>query len=155
MSHLFPRGQCLGTALIVKVDGSLWVTGRNLNGELGTGKKYPYYDSGDFQEGYDLNVPTKIVDSGVVAAAAGEHSLFVKEDGSLWVMGLNTNGQLGDGTITSKLVPTKILDSGAMDVAASGIHSLLLKKDGSVWATGSNYKGELGTGKFGGSSGFF
>ena len=28
-------------SLIVKVDGSLWVTGRNLNGELGTGKKYP------------------------------------------------------------------------------------------------------------------
>ncbi len=37
--------------------------------------------------------------SGVTAIAAGVfYSLFVKNDGSLWGMGANANGGLGDGT---------------------------------------------------------
>jgi alpha-tubulin suppressor-like RCC1 family protein len=30
------------------------------------------------------------------------HSLFLKSDGSLWVMGYNDFGQLGDGTLNKK-----------------------------------------------------
>jgi len=41
--------------------------------------------------------PEQIVASGVIAVAAGcYHSLFVKSDGSLWTMGENQFGQLGD-----------------------------------------------------------
>ena len=37
--------------------------------------------------------------SGVTAIAAGaDHSLFLKSDGSLWAMGYNGDGELGDGT---------------------------------------------------------
>jgi hypothetical protein len=40
-----------------------------------------------------------IVGSKVAAIAAGDyHSLFIKSDGSLWAMGSNGYGQLGDGT---------------------------------------------------------
>jgi alpha-tubulin suppressor-like RCC1 family protein len=47
----------------------------------------------------NTNRPEQIVASNVVAIAAGEeHSLFLKSDGSLWGMGNNEYGQLGDGT---------------------------------------------------------
>jgi len=38
----------------------------------------------------------------VIRIAAGDnHSLFLKRDGSLWTMGDNEYGQLGDGTTTT------------------------------------------------------
>ena len=35
------------------------------------------------------------------------HTAMIKNDGSLWMSGLNQYGQLGDGTTTNRLVPTK------------------------------------------------
>ena len=42
-------------------------------------------------------------------AAGGEHSLFFKSDGSLWAMGENNEGQLGDGTYNNTNRPEQIL----------------------------------------------
>jgi len=45
------------------------------------------------------NRPELIVAKGVTAIAAGlEHALFLESDGSLWGLGANDYGQLGDGT---------------------------------------------------------
>jgi len=50
------------------------------------------------------------VASGVSAISAGyEHSLFIKNDGSLWVMGGNNDGELGDGTLINANLPEQIL----------------------------------------------
>jgi alpha-tubulin suppressor-like RCC1 family protein len=47
----------------------------------------------------DRSVPQTVVNGEVIAiAAGGAHSLFLKRGGSLWVMGSNSMGQLGDGT---------------------------------------------------------
>jgi len=60
--------------------------------------------------------PVKIVSDGVVAIAAGVyHSLFIKRDGSLWGMGNNEIGQLGEAARTNWLKPAQIL---AKDVVA-------------------------------------
>jgi len=84
------------------------------------------------------------VASNVTAIAAGvEHSLFLKGDGSLWVMGHNNYGQLGDGTYNQTNRPI-VVASNVTAIAAGYYHSLFLKSDGSLWGMGRNNSGELG-----------
>jgi len=111
--------------------------GNNRFGQLGDGTIYTV-----------TNRPKLILNTGVKAiAAGGEHSLFLKADGSLWGMGSNLYGPLGDGsTDTLFAQPTLIVASNVTAIAAGGGHSLFLKSDGSLWAVGYNYYGQLGDG---------
>ena len=81
-------------------------------------------------------------------SAGSEHNLAVRADGTLWAWGLNTNGQVGDGTTTSpRRTPLQL--GGVTDVVAVGAgedHSLAAKRDGTVWAWGNNSHGQLGLG---------
>jgi alpha-tubulin suppressor-like RCC1 family protein len=127
--------------LFLKSDGSLWAMGYNFYGQLGDGT----YGSPSY--GYATNRPEQIVASNVTVIAAGDyHSLFLKNDGSLWVMGDNEYGQLGDGTTNNVNRPEQIVASGVTAIAAGAGHSLFLKSDGSLWAMGYNGDGELGDG---------
>ena len=78
------------------------------------------------------------------AAGAG-HSLMIAADGVLWSWGLNTAGQLGDGTLSSRALPAPVL-AATSAVAAGYNHSLALQEDGTLWAWGSNSAGQLGDG---------
>ena len=73
-------------------------------------------------------------------------ALFLKEDGSLWGMGKNDNGQLGLGDKTDRNATTRIVASGVTWIAAGDHHSLFLKEDGSLWSMGYNGFGQLGNG---------
>ncbi len=122
-------------SLFLKSDGSLWAMGNNAYGQLGDGT---YNSTG-------VNLPEKIVASGVTTIAAGRyHSLFLKSDSSLWVMGDNEDGELGDGTWNSQVNPEKIVATNVVAIAAGQEHSLFLKNDGSLWGMGYNENGELG-----------
>jgi alpha-tubulin suppressor-like RCC1 family protein len=127
-------------SLFLKSDGSLWAMGVNYYGTLGDG-------TFSTNPPYGTNRPEQIVTSGVTAIAAGNnHNLFLKSDGSLWAMGYNNYGQLGDGTLNATNRPEQIVDSGVMAIAAGINHSLFLKMDGSLWAMGGNNYGQLGDG---------
>ena len=90
--------------------------------------------------------------TGMVQASGGsEHSLAVKQDGTVWAWGQNNDGQLGDGTNTSRSSPVELSGiSGVLRVSCGGnfasSHSLAVKTDGSVWAWGENFYGQLGDG---------
>ena len=118
----------------LKSDGTLWATGYNEDGRLGTG------------DNTSRNVFVQVL-SGVSAIAAGRHSLALKNDGTLWAAGENKSGQLGTGDTNNRNVFVQVL-SGVSAIAAGWEHSLVLKSDGTLWATGRNDYGELGTGDY-------
>ena len=129
-------------SMYVKKDGSLWVMGRNWYGGLGTGKNgndgnwQNYYNS--FKEDFDESEPIKIDDNVISISAGYIHSLYAKADGSLWSMGLNDRGQLGDGTVIDRNSPIKVLDSDVHIVSAGAQISAFVKSDGSLWKLGSS-----------------
>ena len=122
--------------LFVKTNGTLWSMGLNDYGQIGNGSS-----------GFGSNPLSPVqVATGVAAVAAGQgHSLFVKTDGTLWSMGRNDEGQLGDGTTTQRNLPVQIA-SGVVAAAAGQVHSLFVKGDGTLWAMGYNAQGQLGDG---------
>ncbi len=82
-----------------------------------------------------------------MAAAGSAHTVGLKNDGTLWAWGLNTNGQLGDTSLVQRTAPVQVSGfTGATAVAAGGAHTLALKNDGTVWAWGLNSNGQLGDG---------
>jgi len=83
-----------------------------------------------------------------VAIAAGDsHTVALRYDGTVWTWGNNSNGQLGDGTNTSRSTPAQVPGlSGVVGIAAGFEHSLAVKADGTIWAWGSNGSGQLGDG---------
>lgn len=75
------------------------------------------------------------------------HTLVIKTDGSIWAMGLNNFGQLGDGTIFDRSTPVKVAGiAAATSVSAGYYHSVIAGTDGKIWAFGYNGYGQLGTG---------
>lgn len=77
----------------------------------------------------------------------GLHSAGIQQDGSLWCWGFNYYGQLGDGTTTNRLVPTRVGTDTDWAIVALGINATYaIKQNGTLWAWGSNSNGQLSDG---------
>lgn len=77
--------------------------------------------------------------------SGSSHSVSIQSDGSLWSWGMNTYGQLGDGTYDQKNSPVQILKGTSWKkVSAGRDHTLAIKSDGTLWAWGSNDDYQLG-----------
>jgi len=98
------------------------------------------------QRGYMINVNGAILY--VASLSVGNsHSCAVLTTGALRCWGVNSNGQLGDGTTTSRLVPIAVpgMESGVTAVAA-GSSSTCAIKSGALKCWGGNTQGKLGIG---------
>ncbi len=134
-------------AIALKSDGSVWAWGDNTNGELGdsttTNRLTPVQVHGLLNFGFL---------TGVTQIAAGQqYNLAIIAGGNVLSWGLDTNGELGDGTLIDKHVPVQVHGPGNIgflntitSIAAGGQHGLALKVDSTVWAWGLNVNGELG-----------
>jgi alpha-tubulin suppressor-like RCC1 family protein len=92
--------------------------------------------------------PAAITVTKIAQGCEANHSLFIKSDGSLWGMGANGFGELGDGTYSTTNKAEEIVASDVTAIAAGGYHSLFVKSDGSLWAMGRNDSGQLGDGTY-------
>lgn len=84
----------------------------------------------------------------VTHVAAGlNHSLFFKSDGTVWGVGSNSAGELGNGSTAFEMCsPVQALISNVVEIAAGAAFSLARKSDGTVWAWGGNPFGNIGDG---------
>lgn len=75
------------------------------------------------------------------------HSGVIAQNGSLYMWGLNSLGQIGDGTTEDryKHKPTKILDH-VIAVSLGDYHSGAITQDGSLYMWGYNSDGQIGDG---------
>ena len=125
-------------SLLLLPDGTVWATGLATSGQIGDGST-----AGNRPQ------PVRVAGlTGVVAISAGAyHSLALDDRGRVWGWGLNSSGQLGDGSTLNRSIPTLAATlSGIMAVAAGGYHSLFLDDQGRVWAAGSAAYGQIGDG---------
>jgi alpha-tubulin suppressor-like RCC1 family protein len=129
------------TAIIAE-DGTVWTFGRNTFGQLGNNSTT------------NSNVPVQVVIdtfgtalTGAIAVSCGNvHMAVLKNDGTVWTFGNNTNGQFGNGTNINSSVAVQSNISNVVAIACGGQHNIVLKDDGTVWTYGLNTSGELGIG---------
>ena len=133
------------TLMIDASNGSIWSCGTGISGVLGdnttAGKSSPVSlarpgsyckISGNATSGYAIDA----------------------SDGSVWAWGLNSSGQLGDGTTTTRYSPVSVLGGRSyvdvVGVASANVY--LLTADSVVYASGSNSSGQFGDGTYNGCS---
>jgi len=121
--------------IALKSDGTVWTWGHLMDwdGHSNSGLVFPVspLDS----------VSPKAVPSlaSIMKITAGSsHFLALMSDGTLWAWGDNSEGQLGDGTTSSRTAPVKVSIADVIDISASGTNTIALKRDGTVWVWGAD-----------------
>jgi alpha-tubulin suppressor-like RCC1 family protein len=126
--------------LAIKTDGTLWAWGLNNSGQVGIGT------SGS---GVNVSSPTQVGALTTWSQVGGltDASIAIKTDGTLWMWGANTYGQLGDGTITGRSSPVQVGSLTTWDkIGMTGYAANVIKTDGTLWSWGRNNYGQLGLG---------
>ena len=136
-----------GHAFAFCTDGALAAWGWNGYGQLGDGSLT------------NRLAPVWVDRTGVLAgktitllAGGTNHTVAVCADGALAAWGVNSSGELGDGTTTDRSKPVAVKMDGALagrTVKAVGCgvsHTLALCTDGTLVAWGYNNYGQLGNG---------
>ncbi|MCL2411412.1 MAG: hypothetical protein FWC97_07190, partial [Treponema sp.] len=130
--------------MAIKEDGSLWGWGDNWFGQLGNG------ESGN---AHIINLtPINIgaLHKWLSVSTMQNHTIAIRDDGSLWAWGINELGQLGIGGEGGRTLPTPVdADPNTVWLSIStgaSPHSIGIQSDGSLWTWGGNGSGQLGNG---------
>jgi cysteine-rich repeat protein len=142
-TRLFAAGSPFACAVLA--GGAVKCWGANANGQLGDGSTI------------DRLAPVDVtgISSGAATVATGAfHACALMAGGGVKCWGLNSSGQLGDGTSTNRRTPVDVtgLGSAAVAVSAGGYHTCAVLDTGEVQCWGMNLFGELGDGTSASSS---
>ncbi|MCX8643956.1 InlB B-repeat-containing protein [Bifidobacterium sp. B4081] len=131
-------------------DGNLYTWGSNSSGQLGDGTTTSSQNR-PVKVGKPQGAPDGFTWTQV--SLGDQHSAAIGSDGNLYTWGYNFNGQLGDGTTSSRSTPTLIQKpAGASDgfawtqVSLGNSHSSAFGSDGQLYTWGWNQYGQLGDG---------
>ncbi len=155
---IIPNGIAIGEdfGCLLTLAGDGFCSGNNFNGQLGNGAAPTGAAVGTW-------VSTTAPPSYFSAIATGRaHACGIPRydptslplSQRVYCWGLNNSGQVGDGTLTNKLVPTlttSLLRFDSTMVVAGAAHSCAVEATGSTapgqaWCWGSNGSGQLGAG---------
>jgi uncharacterized repeat protein (TIGR03803 family) len=149
---------CLGTGTALTATGAAtysWSPSTGLSSTSGISViaspliTTTYTITGTYANGAITTATATVKVNAMPLAAGGSHSV-IKYCGScggyVTTNGLNTSGQLGDGSTTQRISPVTLSLTTISAVAAGTSHSLFLKDNGTVWASGLNTNGQLGDG---------
>ena len=116
-----------GHALGIRSTGQLFAWGRNDFGQLGDGTTINRLSM------VSIGASSwSAVGSGIYANT----SLAIRSGGTLFSWGLNSWGQLGDGTQISKSSPVQIGSSSWIAVSAGGLNSVAIRSGGTLFTWG-------------------
>ena len=132
-----------GHVFILKNDGSIWGCGKNDARQLGLG---------DNTHRTSFTQVTENINNDVKQISCGHnHTIIIKNDGSLWGCGYNNDGELGLGDYDNRSTFTQAttnINNDVNDIVCDYSHTFIIKNDGSVWVTGNNEYGQLGLGDY-------
>ena len=103
-------------------------------------------DEGQFVSG-GINALNDYNEQGFIqVSAGGGHIATLKDDGTLYSWGSNSDGQLGNLGITDRARPVQEYseDTNWTDVSAGDDFTIALKQEGTLWGWGDNEFGQLG-----------
>jgi alpha-tubulin suppressor-like RCC1 family protein len=97
-----------------------------------------YGQTGQGQSDTTIVFPKFLMDNVTEVSTYYYHSIVVQNYTTLWTFGYNQYGQIGDGTINHKYVPTNVTfsEERIRQVSCGKLHSVVLFEGGSMWAFG-------------------
>ena len=123
----------------IRSNGTAWCWGRNTVGQLGDGtttdRSSPVSVVGGFTDWTQIS-------------GNGSNIVAIRASGTAWAWGSNGNGQLGDGTTSSRSSPVSVVGGFTdwVQVSCGSGHTLAVRSNGTAWAWGRNTSGRLGDG---------
>ena len=129
-------------------DGFIYCWGKNSKGQLGNESLTDSYTSTLVYKSGDIR-GALIVD----ISLGSNHSCALDTDGSVYCWGFNMFGQIGDGTITNRLTPKRILDGElegekVVKLSSGDNHVCVITDMNGIYCWGQNERGQLGNGAY-------